>query len=259
VEILRRGSEGETVRVWQNFLVGLRLLRGVDGVFGPRTEAATVAFQKTQKLQQDGAVGPQTFGAALQKGLDPGTSDPTGGTSGADWPPPPVFAPLVSNLERQEMFGEFAFERIAPDRDDIKIRGSWEAANIVTITVPQLAGVQDAPSKGRIRVHKLVKGQSQALFEAWQRDGLMPLVRVWNGSFVPRFVRGSSVTLSSHSWGAAFDINYPWNKLGHLPALRGLEGSVRELVPHAHEFGFYWGGHFSRRDGNHFEVARVLG
>ena len=60
------------------------------------------------------------------------------------------------------------------------------------------------------------------------------------------------------TWSTAFDINYAWNRLGALPALRGEKGSVRELVAIAHQHGFYWGGHFSRRDGMHFEVARVL-
>jgi len=259
MEVLRRGSEGAEVRKWQFFLVGLGLLTGADGIFGPRTEAATKAFQKTAKLTQDGAVGPQTYGVALQNGFDPGITDPTGGTSGADWPPPPVFAPLVSNLERERTFGKFEFKRIAPDRDDIRILGNWESQHIVPITVPQLIGVKGAPSTGRIRVHKLVTGQWKALFQAWEDDGLMPLVKTWEGSFVPRFIRGNNVTLSNHSWGTAFDINYQWNKLGQMPALRGAVGSVRELVPRAHQFGFYWGGHFSRRDGMHFEVARVLG
>jgi D-alanyl-D-alanine carboxypeptidase-like protein len=77
------------------------------------------------------------------------------------------------------------------------------------------------------------------------------------GSFAPRYVRGSRVTLSSHAWGAAFDVNYAWNRLGTVPALRGEKDSVRELVPIAHAYGFYWGGHFSRCDGMHFEVARL--
>ena len=29
------------------------------------------------------------------------------------------------------------------------------------------------------------------------------------------------------------------------------------MVPFAHDYGFYWGGHFSRHDGMHFEVARL--
>jgi len=40
--------------------------------------------------------------------------------------------------------------------------------------------------------------------------------------------------------------------------LVGQKGCVRELVPIAHENGFYWGGHFSRLDGMHFEIAKIL-
>ena len=72
-------------------------------------------------------------------------------------------------------------------------------------------------------------------------------------------MRGSRTTLSNYAWGTAFDINVPWNARGTVPALCGEKGSVRELVAIANEHGFYWGGHFSRRDGMHFEVARVLG
>jgi hypothetical protein len=207
----------------------------------------------------DGAVGPLTYAAALQRGFDPGFSDPHGGTSGTDWPPPPSFAPLVSNNERAAVFGRFEFERITPGKDDIRILGDWVHANIASITVPELTGVKDAPASGRIRVHAMVKEQMAALFAAWQAAGLMPLVKTWAGSFNPRFVRGSPSTLSNHAWGTGFDINVAWNARGSMPALRGREGSVRELVPLAHEHGFYWGGHFSRRDGMHFEVARVLG
>lgn len=33
---------------------------------------------------------------------------------------------------------------------------------------------------------------------------------------------------------------------------------MRELVPIANDFGFYWGGHFrSRLDGMHFEIAEL--
>jgi hypothetical protein len=65
--------------------------------------------------------------------------------------------------------------------------------------------------------------------------------------------------LSNHAFGSAFDINAKWNPLGHTPALVGKEGAVRKLVPIANDYGFYWGGHFtSRKDGMHFEVAKIL-
>lgn len=51
-----------------------------------------------------------------------------------------------------------------------------------------------------------------------------------------------------------------YNPLGARPALVGQKGSVRELVPIANKWGFYWGGHYSgRKDGMHFEVAVLKG
>lgn len=259
MEILRRGSEGNDVRRWQQFLLGREIaIGGVDGVFGPLTESATKVFQRRRKLVQDGVVGPQTYAAALQLSFDPGFTDPLGGTSGTDWPPPPIFRPLVSNIERGKIFGVFKYERVAPGEDDIRILGDWETRNIVPISVPQLKGVRGGPKNGRIRVHRLVAAQVRELFIAWDTAGLTDLIETWGGSFVARFIRGSGTTLSNHAWGTAFDLNAAWNPLGALPALRGRKGSVRELVPLANQYGFYWGGHFSRCDGMHFEVARVL-
>lgn len=52
---LRQGDKGDDVRQLQT-----RLHVGADGVFGPRTEAAVVAFQKSHGLTPDGVVGPKT-------------------------------------------------------------------------------------------------------------------------------------------------------------------------------------------------------
>ncbi len=259
MQILRLGSEGDDVQRWQHFLVGRKLLAVVDGLFGPKSEAATRAYQKQRHLVVDGQVGPKTYGTAILDGLDVAFSDPQGGTSGPDWPPPPTFAPLVTNAQREQVFGKFNYRRVAPGRDEIVILGNWVKQNIVTVTVPQLKGMKGAPKSGRIEVHRLAAAQIAHLFELWEQDGLLGLVKTWDGSFVPRFVRGSLTTLSNHAWGSAFDVNAEWNKRGTIPALRSQPGSVRELVPRAIELGLYWGGHFTRRDGMHFEVARVLG
>lgn len=258
MQILRRGSEGDEVRRWQRFLVGQRLLESsADGVFGADTEKATRTFQRLTKGDVDGVVGPNTYAAAMQRGFDPGFTDPQGGVAGADWPPRPGFAPLVSNDERMRVFGKFRYEEVGPDSDDIRILGDWREKNLRPVVIPSLAGVKGAPASGRIWVHRLVVEQVRALFAAWHDAGLDRLVLTWEGSFAPRFVRGSRTTLSNHSWGTAFDINYAWNKLATVPALRGEKGSVRELVPLANAHGFYWGGHFSRKDGMHFEVAQL--
>lgn len=59
--ILRNGSRGDPVRELQNLLGGLT----VDGIFGPRTEAAVREFQRLAGLVADGIVGPITWGKLL--------------------------------------------------------------------------------------------------------------------------------------------------------------------------------------------------
>ena len=82
------------------------------------------------------------------------------------------------------------------------------------------------------------------------------LILTYAGSFVPRFIRGSLSNLSQHAFGSAFDINARWNAFGATPAALGSKGTVRPLVAIANQLGFYWGGHFARRDGMHFEIAK---
>lgn len=62
---IRRGSRGELVRRAQAAL-GLPAAEQ-DGVFGPKTEAATRQYQTHNNLEIDGVIGPQTW-ASLLKG-----------------------------------------------------------------------------------------------------------------------------------------------------------------------------------------------
>ncbi|MGP4077062.1 peptidoglycan-binding protein [Halobacillus sp. K22] len=66
VSVLRRGMSGPLVKEVQTVLMarGYRLGKtGIDGHFGPRTEAAVREFQKDWLLQVDGVVGKETSGA----------------------------------------------------------------------------------------------------------------------------------------------------------------------------------------------------
>src|SRR5215510_7445548 len=66
--ILQRGSSGPDVLTLQSTLKQLGFdPNGVDGTFGPGTEAAVKAFQQSKGLTPDGMVGPNTM-AALQSG-----------------------------------------------------------------------------------------------------------------------------------------------------------------------------------------------
>lgn len=257
LKLIKINDQNELVRSWQFFLIGQGFYQGVaDGVFGSVTKGATIEFQKKFNLQPDGIVGNKSFGIAMQLGFD-GIVDNRMDTSSPAWPPKPSFQPLTSNQQRQQIFGEFTFvhEPLSDNPENIRITNNWESQNIVTISIPQLTAVKGSD---RVRFHKLAANQLQKLWQDWENAGLLPLVLTWAGSFVPRFIRGSTTVLSNHSFGSAFDINVAWNQLGVVPALVGQKGCVRELVPIANENGFYWGGHFSKNDGMHFEVAKII-
>ena len=62
--ILAQGSTGSDVK-WAQYLLVLKTLNydQVDGIFGPKTDAAVREFQRYSGLTVDGEVGPQTWSA----------------------------------------------------------------------------------------------------------------------------------------------------------------------------------------------------
>lgn len=258
MRVIKLGVAGSDVRKWQVFLAGQRLARFTpNGKFGPQTRAATVAFQRKHKLDPDGKVGNETLGKAMTLGFE--LIDFVG-EKGSGFPKEPRFKALVGTAARQQIFGRFSFVS-APQPDNaeaIRITGGWEAQNIVKVPIPQLAGKKGVPASATVRFHRLAAKQLQDLFKAWSKARVLDRVTTWDGSFVARFIRGSTTVLSNHAFGSAFDINAAFNPLGAEPAFPGKPGCVYDLVRIAHDHGFYWGGHFSsRRDGMHFEVAEV--
>lgn len=262
METLKLGSTGPEVEAWQNFLVGVQgsYWVEVNGEFNQETADCTKDYQKAHGLVDDGEVGPNTLKAAVTEGfpdLD-AASVTTSVVLGPKWPGHPDFPPL-GFMDRAKLFGTFAFVPApsAGNPEGIRITDGWDKKNIMTVDIPQLVGTKGCPH-GKIPFHTKGADQLQALWVAWEAAGLLPLVLTFDGSWNPRFIRGSTKYLSNHAWGTAFDLNARWNQLGRVPALVDKEGSVRKLVNIANEKGFYWGGHFTRLDGMHFEIARVI-
>jgi hypothetical protein len=256
LSLLQINSSGTLVKSWQFFLTGQRLFSEVvDGHFTLPTKNATIHFQELHGLHPDGIVGNKTWGKAMQTGFA-AVEDLRDDRSGENFPPPPRFSPLVNTKERQRIFGEFAFESrpLPTNPENIVITDNWAKENIVIVRVPQLRKII---GHDRVEFHRLAADQLKKLWADWEKAGLLSLVFTWNGSFVPRFIRGSRTILSNHAFGSAFDINAAFNPLGAMPPLVGQRGCVREVVSIANENLFYWGGHFSRRDGMHFEIAKI--
>lgn len=262
VVVLKKGMNCAEVGEWQSFLRGLGIYMGVvDNDFGQRTHDATIKFQEKNKLSPaDGIVGAMTYAKAFSLGYkfeveETNESD----LYSANFPPKPSFAPITSNSERQNLFGKFEYRATptASNPEGIKILGDWASKNIIRVNLPALSKATGGKYTA-MQWHKSAEHQLVKFFETLEKENLHTKILSYAGSFVPRFIRGSRTTLSNHSWGTAFDINVPQNGLNKIPALMGQKGCVRELVPIANEFGFYWGGHFTRKDGMHFEIAKIL-
>jgi hypothetical protein len=262
LRILRYGSRGPDVQDWQKFLDAQRPHVEADGVFGAGTRDATEFFQGRLGLAPDGVVGPATWRAAERVGLAHSGDAPPPRPEGF-WPPPPLFAPLVSSEQRAALFGRFEWvpAPISQNPEAIRILDGWATASITPVEVTQLRGVEvggGGQCGGRVSFHRRAAEPLRRLWRAWQEASLLDRVITFDGTYVSRLVRGSTTVLSAHAFGTAFDINAQWNAIGRPPAPLASRGSVLDLVELANRHGFYWGGHFSRRpDGMHFELARV--
>lgn len=259
--VLRKGMKNDLVGDWQAFLRHHKFyMFTIDNDFGNKTHNATIEFQRKNKLKDDGVVGPLTWAKAISLGFHLDIEDPLStGTNNLNFPPKPAFQPLVSNAQREAVFGKITFRPnpTTQNPEGIIITNNFERDNIIKVDLPQLSKATDGKYKS-MRFHKDCAYQLQEFFKEIEQKNLLHLIKSYAGAYYPRFVRGSRTVLSNHSYGTAFDINVAWNGLNKTPALVDQTGSVRELVPIANKWGFFWGGHFSRPDGMHFEVAKII-
>lgn len=249
MQVLKLGAAGKEVAAWQAFLLGQGLgATKVDGVFGPKTDARTRAFQKRSALTTDGVVGNRTYTAAARRGFP--LAD--GETPATSFPPRPLGLEPLSRIEQELLFGKFRFKAAptesSPER--IEYLDDWVKQHVIEVT--------SEAARRKFQLHKRIAAQFIALLETWKRDGLLERVQTWNGTLAARYTRGSTTRLSAHAWGAAFDINKNYNRYGALPPLIDEPGCVRELVPSANAHGFYWGGHHKTPDGMHFWAVKIL-
>ena len=258
-QTIKLGDKNDFVGDWQSFLRGENLYLGsIDDDFGNATHLSTKQFQKKYDLTDDGIVGNSTYKKAVELGFHQ-QQVIISVTDNSNVPLKPNFSPITGNATREKLFGKFAYKPTPSKQnpEGIVITDDWAKKNIIKVNLPALALATNGTYKSMMW-HKECEYQLVKLFERLQKEKLHTKILSYAGAFYPRFIRGSRTQLSNHSWGTAFDINVPYNGLGKVPAMIGQTGCVRELVPIANECGFYWGGHFSRKDGMHFEIGKII-
>jgi peptidoglycan hydrolase-like protein with peptidoglycan-binding domain len=106
MRILKRGTRGDDVREWQEFLQRLARDRTVglnvpvfqaNGIFGQETQRATIAFQQRFGLRSDGVVGRGTVEKAYSVGFKESAKPAVAGgpTVKTPLPLPPAVEPLI--------------------------------------------------------------------------------------------------------------------------------------------------------------------
>jgi hypothetical protein len=249
-------EKGMLVLRWQFFLLGTGFNKvKATGTFDMLTFEATKKFQRLNKIIEDGVAGNETFQCAMKKGFELVVDTKIFNQLSFSWPAPPLFKNLTP-YQMQHKFGLIKY--IDSGHGVPEYIDDWQEANLIKIHVPELEQYKIKGKCCELIFHKKVANQVSDLFNRWAKHDLLHLVESVDETFSPRYIRGYSGILSAHAFGVAFHINSKWNKLGCIPAAFASKGSVRELVKIANECGFYWGGHFPRREGMHFEVARVL-
>lgn len=257
IQTIKPGDRGELVGVWQTFLRGKGLYRkGIDNDFGPSTTAATRAFEGANGLTEDAVVDDFLWDIAIADGLAVSDVRPY------EYPGLPDFSPL-NFAQRQEKWGkiEYRHEPVAGNSENVVITNDW-GTHVKLTQVPQFTTAYGKrgsrmgwPKNGIIPFHEDGVEYLLGFFQYVEDAGLLDLLISFGGSWVPRLIRGGN-SLSNHAHAVAFDINVPWNWMGNHPAAIGKYGTLLELVPLAAAWGFYWGGHFARVDGMHFELTK---
>lgn len=95
----------------------------------------------------------------------------------------------------------------------------------------------------------MVEPLSKAL-QALISTGHVKELKTWDGCFNIRKKRGLT-SMSLHSWGLAIDVNAFENGLNMTPKLS--PGFVKCFTDN----GFEWGGYWKRKDGMHFQLAKI--
>lgn len=237
---LKKGIQNQNARRLQEELNELGFDAGpADGIFGPRTERAVMAFQADKGLSIDGVVGNETWKALFAESLPVSIQ-------ALDIPPPysqcfDIFGDFrLAGWQEQDLarcdlsvyeheFNHLYFGWMTPD-DKAFLHHNWFG----------------------FICHRLVVPRFQAAFGKIVERDLHTFLKTFDGCFNPRYMRGSG-SWSTHSWAIAIDLDAPWNRFGQASFQMS-----EEVAQCFEEEGFIWGGRWRHRpDAMHFQYCTL--
>ena len=126
VDLMKSGSKGDTVRQVQEELIAMGYLEAgeADGIFGPKTEKAVLAFQQENGLDATGIVGDGTWNALAENSRGAAESG-TAGTETAVGQEAESPAAEGQEAENQEADSEQAEEPAGGSIDYAAVFPSW--------------------------------------------------------------------------------------------------------------------------------------
>ena len=242
---LRLGHRGEDVAQWQRFLTARKFKLGrTDGDFGPKTQRATIAFQKANGLPADGAVGPATRAAAQVFGFTNVEVDDLA----REVPLPPMSQINVglSAAKHDTMMALFG----APGKltkDCSEVTNSQLKRETVTASVGPFRVTGWKPAVDGLR----------RIFEEIRVEMPEVIAQVHTaGMSCVRHVRQNPSRFSNHSWGTAVDLYFGGNVDDTGDGMTQL--GLLKMAPIFNKHRWYWGAEFSLEDSMHFELSDEL-
>lgn len=237
----------------QNLLLarGYRIGRA-DGICGDNTKAAIVTFQSGFLRRPDGRVDPggRTWRMLNARGEGPHQPTPPDTPSLSRPVPKPLPASMNPGLVAAN--NRYMQNKLGQPRDQFGVdcqplTNEQLRRNIVVDSVGpfRVQGLRPAVASLRAVMEEIARSQP----EVYRVLGTA-------GMLCCRYVRGSTTSISNHSWGTAVDL-----KINGVLDRRGdnnVQYGLTLIAPIFNRFGWYWGAAFRTEDAMHFEGSRTL-
>lgn len=224
---LRRGAQGLPVIELQKDLFVLGLLDNVDGIFGPKTQAAVAKFQQAYMVT---GVVDETTQAMINRVVAAVQN------RSADTLPP---FPVPRGLQEIEAtYGRIEYK--TAEGGSVVITNDWAERHITSTVLPVV---------GQQLIHKKVEPTFRSVLHKIEDEGLADLIQQFS-LWCPRHkMHDPKRSLSTHSWAIACDINWAENPVGEVGSMDPALVAVFE------RHGFEWGGRWRHRDSMHYQLA----